>query len=69
MTEKTMLEHLEEIGEFIDSAEHAELVDDSVFDVTAACEAYKALETFFKEYYSTQAACIGADKIKATVVG
>lgn len=60
MTEKTLLEHLECIGEIIDAYEHAELVDDSTPDVTDAVKSFHVLEKFFKGYYEAQAVGVAA---------
>ncbi len=52
--EPTLLDHLQVLGDFIDDMEHAELIDDSTVDIGPACEAYKALEKFFKGYYEAK---------------
>jgi hypothetical protein len=43
MTDLTIEQHLSNLGAFIDDAEHFELADDGVVDVTEACAAFHAI--------------------------
>lgn len=54
MPDKTLLDHLEVIAEFIDDMEQIGLTEDLTIDVGPVCKSYKALTTFFQSYYEAQ---------------